>query len=155
MKTKKSTNPLNEFPEIKKSEINFFTEQIKFVLKNKKKRKFWINSVFKAEAKSNYAVNIILCDDDFLFSLNTKYLKHKTYTDVITFDYSTTFNIIGEIYISIERIKENAKIFQNLTELELSRVIVHGILHLCGYKDKSKAEKKLMTQKEDYYLSLL
>lgn len=155
MKTKKSTNLPNDFPDINKPEIYFFTENTKFVLKNKKRLKLWIGNTFIAENKPNYSANVIFCNDEFLYALNLKYLKHNTYTDIITFDYSDSENIIGDIYISVERVKENAKKYQISFIEELSRVIIHGVLHLCGYKDKEKTAKKLMTEKEDYYLSLL
>ena len=155
MKVKKNINPLSNFPEVNKSEINFFSEEINFVLKKKKQLRSWIEIALKNETQKNHCLNYIFCSDSFLSVLNVKYLNHDTLTDIITFDYSDGINIIGDIYISIERIKENSAKFNTSFAGELNRVMIHGVLHLCGYKDKTKLEKKLMTEKEDYYLSLL
>ena len=138
-----------------KGKILFFAEDIRFLLKDKKKIRNWINFSIQAEGKSIGTVNIIFCSDSYLLELNQKYLNHDTFTDIITFDYSDQAeNISGEIFISIDRIKENAKKFQVPFYNELHRVIIHGFLHLAGYKDKSRKDKLLMTSKEDYYLSL-
>ena len=98
---------------------------------------------------------LYLCDDDYLHALNLKFLKHDTNTDVITFDYSLQKELSGDIYVSIDRVKENAQKFGEKFNTELSRVMVHGFLHLCGYADKKTEDKKLMRNKENYYLSLL
>jgi rRNA maturation RNase YbeY len=90
-----------------------------------------------------------------MLDLNTRFLKHKTLTDVITFDYSEGCTLGGDIFISVDRVRENAKTFLQSSRLELARVIIHGFLHLCGYNDKTKEEKKLMTVKEDFYLDSL
>ena len=100
-------------------------------------------------------LTFILCSDEYLLAINQQYLNHDTYTDVITFDNSETLKMIeGDIFISIERIQENAKQFKGTVQHELYRVMIHGTLHLLGYKDKGKAAKTLMTQKEDEYLAL-
>jgi probable rRNA maturation factor len=137
-------------------EINFFLEGLNYTFKGKRKTKSWIISTITAESKRAGEINIIFCSDEYLYKLNIDYLHHDTYTDIISFNFSEQKVVVsGDIYISIERAKDNAKKFKQLLQTELSRLIIHGILHLCGYKDKSQKDKALMTQKEDYYLSLL
>ena len=99
-------------------------------------------------------LNIVICDDDYLHKLNVKFLHHNFLTDVITFDYSDHDFLSGEIYVSSDRVMENAKKFSQPYKTELIRVIIHGFLHICGYKDKNTKEKLQMTQKEDFYLGL-
>lgn len=138
------------------SSILFFTEGINFVLKDKKKLRNWINTSIGSENKSCGSINYIFCTDEFLHKLNIEYLNHNTLTDIISFGSSEDPEIIsGEMYISIHRIKDNAKQFKVAFVNELHRVMIHGILHLIGYNDKTEDEKKLMRLKEDYYLSLL
>ena len=135
--------------------VNFFNEDIVFTLKNKIKVKDWIKSTIKAEGYALQELNYIFCSDQYLLQINQQYLDHDTYTDIITFDNSDKHKvIIGDIFISIERIRENAVKFNSGLENELHRVIIHGALHLLGYQDKKADSKKLMTQKEDQYLSL-
>jgi len=134
--------------------ILFFSEKIRFKLKDPKRTTSWIKSVIKREGCALTAINYIFCSDDYLREINIQYLKHKTYTDIVTFNYGSADQIEGDIFISIERVKENAKKFNAEFEIELHRVIIHGILHLIGYTDKSKTEKALMREKEDTYLSL-
>lgn len=139
-----------------KASINFFTEDTNYTLKNKKAIKAWVASAITAEGYVLQELNFILCSDPYLLQINQDYLRHDTYTDVITFDNSDTpQTIVGDIFISIDRIKENALTYQHPVAEELCRVIIHGTLHLLGYKDKTKAAKKLMTEKEDLYLSQL
>ena len=133
--------------------INFFTETT-FELKQKNNISAWILSVIKNESFVLGDVNYIFCDDKYLLEKNIKYLKHNTLTDIISFDYTEGDNISGDIYISVERVEENAKELSIPFLDELHRVMVHGILHYCGYKDKLKSEKNEMRSKEDYYLSL-
>ena len=133
--------------------INFFTETT-FELKQKNNISAWILSVIKNESFVLGDVNYIFCDDKYLLKKNIKYLKHNTLTDIISFDYTEGDNISGDIYISVERVEENAKELSIPFLDELHRVMVHGILHYCGYKDKLKSEKNEMRSKEDYYLSL-
>lgn len=147
--------------------INFFFRDIKFALKNKAVVKSWLETAIHDEKRTPGEINYIFCDDEYLLVLNQKYLKHKTLTDIITFDYNTEPKrakksnqdpsrfISGDIFISIPRVKENAKKFNTLFETELSRVLVHGILHLCGYKDKTPREKKQMRKKEEEHLAHL
>ncbi|WP_316816789.1 rRNA maturation RNase YbeY [Pedobacter nyackensis] len=139
-----------------KASINFFTEDTNYTLKNKRAIKAWVAAAISEEGYVLQELNFILCSDEYLLRINQEYLNHDTYTDVITFDNSEILKtIIGDIFISIERIKENATAFKHTVAQELCRVIIHGTLHLLGYKDKSKAAKTLMTAKEDYYLSKL
>ena len=134
--------------------IQFFTEDLVYTLKHKTKIRTWLLQTITAEGYELEELNFILCSDEYLLGINQQYLNHDTYTDVITFDNSETEKtIVGDIFISLERIQENAKNFKSTTYDELCRVMVHGTLHLLDYKDKSKAEKALMTQKEDDYLS--
>lgn len=139
-----------------KASINFFNEETNYILKNKRAIKAWVNATISAEGYTLQELNFILCSDEYLLRINQEYLDHDTYTDVITFDNSEELKtIVGDIFISIERIKENAATFKHTIAQELCRVIIHGTLHLLGYRDKTKAEKLKMTEKEDYYLSLL
>ena len=134
--------------------VFFFEENIKFKPKNKSTLREWIKSTIIAEGYKLKELNYIFCSDSYLIELNRQYLNHDTYTDIITFDNSETEGTItGDIFISIERIRENAVKFSGNEADELHRVIIHGALHLLGYKDKTKADKELMTQKEDFYLA--
>ena len=109
-------------------------------------------SVIRKEKKKVEKIHFVFCSDNFLLSLNKKFLKHGTLTDVITFPASPPSPLSGEIYISIPRVKENAKKFNVAFEKELLRAMVHGVLHLCGYKDKTKKQKERMRKREDYYI---
>ena len=136
--------------------IHFFSEVPTFKLKNTKKVSGWIRSVLKREKKTLSSLNYIFCSDDHLREMNIRYLNHKTFTDIITFNYNPSENEIeGEIYISIDRITDNAEKFDVDFDTELHRVMIHGVLHLIGYNDKSKTEKSIMREKEDSCLSLL
>ena len=134
--------------------IDFFTEDINYKLKNKTHLRQWITNTIHAEGFELSGLTYIFCSDTYLLNINQQYLNHDTYTDIITFDNSELEGVIfGDIFISIERIRENAAKF-NVTETnELHRVIIHGTLHLLGYKDKSAPDKEKMTEKEDFYLS--
>lgn len=112
----------------------------------------WIEETAKAENSETGDINIILCHDDYIVEINKEYLSHDYPTDIITFDNSTPEAISGELFISIDTVKENAKRFDTDFESELHRVIIHGVLHLLGYKDKNDAEQAEMTRKEDFYL---
>jgi probable rRNA maturation factor len=138
------------------AKINFFTEEIDFRLKNKKILRSWIEQTIVAEKFILKEINFIFCNDQYLLKINREYLQHDTFTDIITFDNSETEKeIVSDIFISVERVAENALIYQITTLQELYRVMIHGTLHLLGYKDKSPQEKKLMTAKENFYLSNL
>lgn len=135
--------------------VNFFEEDISFDLKNKNKVKAWVKSTIAAEGYKLQELNYIFCSDAYLLRMNQQYLDHDTYTDIITFDNSEKEKVIeGDIFISIERIRENASKFGTGETNELHRVLIHGALHLLGYKDKTTADKAAMTGKEDQYLSI-
>ena len=112
----------------------------------------WIKNTIVSEKKTLGEINYIFCDDDYLLEKNQTFLNHDTLTDIITFDYSNENGIRGDIFISIDRVKENARKFAVPFDTELGRVMIHGVLHLIGYKDKSDEEKELMREKEDFYL---
>lgn len=134
--------------------IHFFFPYQKFSLTQRNKLKSFISDIFKKEKKSLIKLQYVFCTDAFLLGINRQYLQHDYYTDIITFDLGTAGKIDGEIYISVERVKENARLMQNSFKEELHRVIFHGVLHLCGYKDKLKKEKLEMRAKEDRLLHL-
>src|SRR5690606_8419700 len=136
-------------------DIQFFSEDIDFTLKEKQKVRQWIGATIKAEGFRRVgALSFVLCSDAYLLEINKQYLDHDTFTDIVTFDSSADESVIaGDIFISVERTMENAKKFNVSERDELHRVIIHGILHLCGYYDKKKEDKTLMTEKEDYYLA--
>ena len=115
----------------------------------------WIDRTIKAEGYEPGTWNLIFVTDSALLEMNQKYLNHDYFTDVITFDYSSGKNISGDIFISIDRVKENASTLNIWWLTELHRVMIHGVLHLCGYQDKTPDDRKRMRKKEDYYLSLL
>ena len=135
--------------------INFFSEEIKFDLPQKLKRKNWLKKIAESENFQVGELNYIFCSDEYLYQINVDYLDHHTYTDIITFDNSEEdLKIEGDIFISIDRVKENAVKHQQTEERELSRVISHGIFHLVGYKDKSHSEAKQMRAKEEFAIEL-
>lgn len=132
--------------------IQFCTEDITFSLKEKLKHKAWLNEVAKQEGKKVLELSYVFCSDDYLLKINQEYLNHDTLTDIVTFDNSEDpKKIEGDIFISIDRVKENGEKL-GTKETELERVMVHGLLHLLGYKDKKKEDKALMTEKEDFYI---
>jgi rRNA maturation RNase YbeY len=136
--------------------INFFNEEVKFILTGKRKTREWILRSVADEGKRTGAINIIFCSDEYLYKLNLDYLNHDTYTDIITFDMSDNEDVIsGDIFISIDRARDNAGKLKFSLQQEVQRLIIHGVLHLTGYSDKGPEDKALMTSKEDYYLSLL
>ena len=132
--------------------IQFCTEDITFSLKEKLKHKAWLNEVAKQEGKKIVELSYVFCSDSYLLEINQAYLNHDTLTDIVTFDNSENSNKIeGDIFISIDRVRENGEKL-GTSETELERVMVHGLLHLLGYKDKKKEDKALMTEKEDFYI---
>jgi probable rRNA maturation factor len=134
--------------------IQFFEEDVAYKLKDKAKVKAWIKDTIVAEGFKLSELNYIFCSDDYLLQINQQYLHHDTYTDIVTFDNSEQEGVIvSDIFISIPRIKENAEKFKVSVVDELHRVLIHGALHLLGYKDKSASDKKKMTEKEDLYLA--
>lgn len=134
-------------------EFNF---QQPISLANREYLKEFILSIFKKEKKKAGNISFVFCSDDFLLEINRSYLNHNYYTDIITFDLSSkgSDKIDGEIYISIDTIRDNAKRFNTSIKGELHRVIFHGVLHLCGYNDKTPKQQSLMTRMEDHYLGL-
>ena len=134
--------------------IEFYSET-KFKLKEEEKVSLWIKRVIGNEGLEMGDITYVFCDDDFLLNLNKEYLNHDTLTDIISFDNSLCDKIIGDIFISVERVKENSEIYTTTFINELHRVMIHGILHLCGYNDKSDVESKTMRVKEDEALLLL
>ena len=135
--------------------IHYFTEEIPFKLSNSYKTTRWLKSVITFEFRLLGNINFVFCNDAYLHKINVEYLNHDTFTDIITFDNSDDFSTIeGDIYISIERITDNARKFSRPFDEELHRVLVHGILHLVGYSDKTPLLKSHMRKKEDEYLSL-
>lgn len=133
--------------------INFFYE-LAFCLSEESVYMDWLNRVSSSESKSVAEINYIFCDDDYLLDINQKYLNHDTYTDIITFDYSVGNVLQGDIYISIDRVSENASEFSVPFEEELLRVMAHGILHMCGFKDKSADDISLMREKENEKITM-
>lgn len=144
---------INEWNENPLLPILFHLEEITFDFEQPDKIATWINQTIIAEKCELEQVNFIFCNDTYLHQINVDYLQHDTLTDVITFPYSQAPNIEGDIFISLERIEENAKAFEVTFQKELLRVMIHGILHLCGYEDKTTTDKQLMTAKENEALS--
>ncbi|MGK0387938.1 MAG: putative rRNA maturation factor [Maribacter sp.] len=134
--------------------IQYISEDIDFCIDDEKRISDWIMKVVQEEKKQIKSVTYIYCSDEYLYNINLTYLNHDTYTDIITFPLSYS-PIESDIFISIDRVKENAKKFAVDFKTELHRVVIHGILHLCGYKDKTDEEQALMTQKENEALTLL
>ena len=134
--------------------ISFQNQSISFKLKDKTKLKLWIKSIVNKEKHTLGALNYIFCSDDELLEINIKHLNHNTFTDIITFDYTEAKKISSDIFISIDRVIENSKKFDTSFENELHRVMIHGVLHLCGYKDKTKSDAELMRKKENWALKL-
>lgn len=135
--------------------VSFQSESLDFKLKNQERTSLWIATTIKQEGKKLGEVSYIFCSDDFLFDLNVKHLGHNTYTDIITFNYCDNDVISGDIFISVDRVKDNAKTYKTSFNSELNRVMIHGVLHLLEYNDKTNEEQEEMTSKEDFYLSLL
>ncbi len=131
----------------------FFHSECDFETESMSHLDSWIKEAIANEKKKLGEINYIFCDDEYLLEKNQTYLNHDTYTDIITFDYSKENSVSGDIFISIERLKENARKFAVPFDTELRRVMIHGVLHLIGYKDKSDKEKKLMREKEEFYLN--
>lgn len=134
------------------SAVSFFFETKDFTLGNRNQLKLYIRSIFKREKKQLSSINFIFCSDKRLLEINKQFLQHNYYTDIITFDLSVSSATEAEVYISIDRVKNNAKSLGNSFKDELHRVIFHGALHLCGYKDKTINDQKQMRAKEEYYL---
>jgi rRNA maturation RNase YbeY len=132
-------------------EFNYETD---FELSNETQFSNWISAIIKSENKSEGEINYIFCDDNYLVEINQQYLNHDTLTDIISFDYSIGNELNGDIFISIERVLDNANDFKTDFDNELKRVMAHGILHYCGYKDKTQAEENVMRSKEEEKIKL-
>ena len=143
-------NPLEGYSE----NIFFHQEETDYSLQDEDKISHWLKALIKEEKKVFSTINIIFCNDAYLLEKNQEYLDHDTYTDIITFQYEEE-PLEGDIFISIERVRENANDLKTTFDQELNRVIAHGVLHLCGYGDKSEEEKIVMRGKEDFYLEQL
>lgn len=137
-----------------KSKISFQSTGA-FSLKTKPEVINCIETLVKQELREIGDIAFVFCDDNYLHKINLEFLEHNTYTDIITFDYSVGSQIVSEIYISVDRVADNAKKYSQTFEDEIHRVMIHGILHLCGYKDKLAEDKQIMRDKENHYLSLL
>lgn len=153
-KTAQFTFHLLLLPAMSRIPIYFHTDGISFNLPKKTLTREWIKAVIEEEGKQCSEINFIFCSDSYLHALNLKYLKHDEFTDIITFDYCENDLISGDVFISVESTRDNAKRL-NINHIdEIHRVMVHGILHLIGYEDKPPPKKAKMIEKEDYYLSL-
>ncbi|HLP63292.1 rRNA maturation RNase YbeY [Flavobacterium sp.] len=130
---------------------NYETE---FELSNEDEFSKWVSAIIESENKKEGEINYIFCDDDYLLEINQQYLDHDTLTDIISFDYSVGNELHGDIFISIERVRENAEEFNVSFDEELKRVMAHGVLHYCGYKDKTESDEQLMRSKEDEKIKL-
>ncbi|KFC40014.1 rRNA maturation RNase YbeY [Elizabethkingia anophelis] len=131
--------------------INYFYENVA-PISDEEKRAEWLEKLILEEGKKTGDINYILCNDEYLLEINRQYLDHDYYTDIITFDYCKGKIISGDIFLSLQRVLDNASMLETKQEEELNRVLAHGILHLCGYKDKTEEEQKTMRSKEDYYI---
>lgn len=131
-----------------------FNYETDFTLDNEEAVAAWLTNVITSESKKEGEINYIFCDDEYLHKINLEYLNHDTLTDIISFDYTMGNEISGDIFVSVERVKDNANDFNVAFEEELKRVLVHGVLHYCGYKDKGEAEELLMRSKEDEKIAL-
>lgn len=134
--------------------IRYFCEDIKFTYKNKLANNRWLKMVAGSEIRKIGDINIIFCSDNYILDVNMKYLQHDYFTDIITFDYCEGKVLSGDLFISVDSVRENSIEFGTDFEEELHRVIVHGVLHLIGYDDHTEEDKKLMRQKENYYLQM-
>ena len=134
-------------------EVRFHYSGVKFTFTNRKKLKAFIPKIFSLEKTAGETLNVIFCTDDFLLGINKNFLQHNYYTDIISFNLSAPESpVIGELYISVDRVKENAEMLDTTFKIEIHRVIFHGILHLCGYRDKTKKEEVLIRKMENSYL---
>ena len=131
-----------------------FNYETDFILDNETEISNWISQVILSECKKEGEINYILCDDEYLHKLNLEHLGHDTLTDIISFDYSIGNELHGDIFISVERVKDNALDFNVSFDDELKRVLVHGVLHYCGYKDKTETDEELMRKKEDEKIAM-
>ena len=134
--------------------VSYFLQDIDFVFKHKRLNNSWLKLVAESEIKKLGNINIIFCSDNYILDVNVKYLGHDYFTDIITFDYCEKNILSGDLFISIDTVRDNAEFYKTEFNDELNRVIVHGLLHLIGYDDHTPEEQKLMREKENYYLEL-
>ncbi len=134
--------------------VRYFNEDTDFVFRQKQFNNRWLKFVAGSEMKKLGDINIIFCSDNYILDINIKYLQHDYFTDIITFDYCEGNVLSGDLFISIDSVRENASFYGTEFPDELNRVIVHGLLHLIGYDDHSEDDIKIMRSKENYYLSL-
>ncbi len=134
--------------------VSFANADIKALFKHKALLRSFVAEIFRLEKKPLYSLQYVFCSDNYLLQINKQFLQHDDYTDIITFDLSESKSTLGEIYISIDRVRDNAMTIGTGFQQEIQRVIFHGALHLCGYKDKKKSEIESMRYKEDHYLRL-
>ena len=139
---------------MKGSNISFYSVGT-FSLKTEAAVVDCIKAITAEESREVGDITFVFCDDNYLLKINKEFLDHDTYTDIITFDYSVGNEVISEIYVSTDRVEENAKKYKQTFENEIHRVMIHGVLHLCGYNDKLAEERQIMRDKENHYLSLL
>jgi probable rRNA maturation factor len=136
-------------------EVRFFSEGLDFTLKGKRLKQAWIKECIRLEKKRVAGLSFIFCSDSYLLEINKKYLKHNTLTDTVSFNYALGAKVVeGDVYISVERVLDNSVKYSVTFNEEISRVMIHGTLHLCGYSDKPAEEKVIMTKKENRYLTL-
>ena len=131
-----------------------FNYETEFNLDNEEATAAWLTNVITSENKKEGEINYIFCDDEYLHKINLEYLNHDTLTDIISFDYSMGNELHGDIFISVERVKDNAVDFKVSFDDELKRVLVHGVLHYCGYKDKTEVDEELMRKKEEQKMKM-
>lgn len=134
--------------------VSYFLQDIDFVFKHKRLNNSWLKLVAESEIKKLGNINIIFCSDNYILDVNVKYLGHDYFTDIITFDYCEKDILSGDLFISIDTVRDNAEFYKTEFNDELNRVIVHGLLHLIGYDDHTQEEQKIMREKENYYLEL-
>lgn len=134
--------------------VSYFFEETDFLFKGRVKNNKWLRLVAESEIRKLGEINIIFCSDNYILDINQRFLSHDYFTDIITFDYCEGDKLSGDLFISVDSVKENSIQYGTEFNDELNRVMVHGILHLIGYDDHTKAQQKQMRQKEDYYLSL-
>lgn len=134
--------------------VSYFLQDIDFVFKHKRLNNSWLKLVAESEIKKLGNINIIFCSDNYILDVNVKYLGHDYFTDIITFDYCVKNILSGDLFISIDTVRDNSEFYKTEFNDELNRVIVHGLLHLIGYDDHTPEEQKIMREKENYYLEL-
>lgn len=135
--------------------VTFHTEELRFQIRGIRRYRKWIEEVIRNEGKKAGDIAIIFCSNPYILEINSKYLNHNYFTDVITFDYVTENAVSGDIFVSIEQVRENSRNYSNSFYNELERVIIHGVFHLIGYDDKDRDQLKVMRKKEDGALALL